>query len=582
MSLSRWILASCLIGLFAGCSDSDPFSGDPEAEYERLCGEACERIAEVAEYLATIEDEASLESALPRIRSAMDEVVKAIEKQNEILASGYRPSEAIVNKFKAKLAEITDTTKLDIDRIAGLRGFEKIKTELLRATKVPKPPMRSQAASGKAGSKVSKQVLDDLKTLGRVYHHYLDAHQKVAASWEEATAFCRTSGDTQGAEALGRLKEKGVVVHWGIRFQDARVGSGIYVFAYEKKTPMEGGAVLHLDGSVQTIIPGELLTYLAFQADNDLAVFGKTPPFPIKFAPGTTPEFTRARVPLNLSKPWPPDNPIIGVQPASVQPAPKAVSDNRSSTGANLPPALGRGADSPESGSKRKPSSFGDSADSEPDMSSPFSRGGMAGGPFRPERPITPGRLPRTPFGAGESTDGGFGAADGISEGRRPPVSFRRNTPQAESATSVNTVDSPLVGGSGGSARRTVDREGRPMIGVRYRLGSWAGKDAVQSFDPIFDRSRPQARHGELYAKDGYAVGAIQVDGDEYVYAIRVAFMRIEGGRLDQKDSYVSEWIGVPTGLTPKTLNGNGAFVVGVHGRGAMILDAVGLVFKAE
>lgn len=120
------------------------------------------------------------------------------------------------------------------------------------------------------------------------------------------------------------------------------------------------------------------------------------------------------------------------------------------------------------------------------------------------------------------------------------------------------------------------------MIGVRYRLGSWAGKDAVQSFDPIFERSRPQARHGELYAKDGYAVGAIQVDGDEYVYAIHIAFMRIEGGRLDQKDSYVSEWIGVPTGLSPKTLNGNGAFVVGVHGRGAMILDAVGLVFKAE
>lgn len=120
------------------------------------------------------------------------------------------------------------------------------------------------------------------------------------------------------------------------------------------------------------------------------------------------------------------------------------------------------------------------------------------------------------------------------------------------------------------------------MIGVRHRMGRWGGKEMVKSFDPLFEHGRPRAGYDELFAKDGYAVGAIQVDGDQYVYAIRVAFMRIDGDRLDPNDSYVSDWIGNPTGQTPTTLNGEGACVVGVHFRATLILDAVGLVFKGE
>ena len=85
-----------------------------------------------------------------------------------------------------------------------------------------------------------------------------------------------------------------------------------------------------------------------------------------------------------------------------------------------------------------------------------------------------------------------------------------------------------------------------------------------------------------MFAKDGYAVGAIQVDGADFVNAVRVAFMRIEGDRLNPKDTYISDWIGKLTGRDPVTINGNGAIVVGVHGRRGAILNAVGLVCKAE
>ncbi len=120
------------------------------------------------------------------------------------------------------------------------------------------------------------------------------------------------------------------------------------------------------------------------------------------------------------------------------------------------------------------------------------------------------------------------------------------------------------------------------MVCVRYAMGRWAGKDGLRTFDPLFERDRPWPGHEELLAKDGYAVGAIQVDADESVDAVRVAFMRIAGNRLDQKDSYVSDWIGTPTGRPPKTLNSKGAFVVGVHFRSTAILEAVGLIFEGE
>ena len=72
----------------------------------------------------------------------------------------------------------------------------------------------------------------------------------------------------------------------------------------------------------------------------------------------------------------------------------------------------------------------------------------------------------------------------------------------------------------------------------------------------------------------------IQVEEGNFVSAVRIAFMRIEGDRLKTSDTYLSEWIGTPTsGAKSKTLNAQGARILGIYGRQTAMVDAVGLVF---
>ena len=150
------------------------------------------------------------------------------------------------------------------------------------------------------------------------------------------------------------------------------------------------------------------------------------------------------------------------------------------------------------------------------------------------------------------------------------------------SAGNVKTTDTQLIGAAGGGPLRYVSREGLPVLGFRYRLGSLAGQGGVASLEPLFTREEPPRPWESVIARNGYAVAAMQVDADQFLIAIRVAFMRIDGNHLDTKDSYVSDWIGHPTGRTPQTINGDGARVMGIHGRRMALMHAVGLVFEAE
>jgi hypothetical protein len=53
--------------------------------------------------------------------------------------------------------------------------------------------------------------------------------------------------------------------------------------------------------------------------------------------------------------------------------------------------------------------------------------------------------------------------------------------------------------------------------------------------------------------------------------------MRIDGTRLNPKDSYESEWIGSQLGPEIR-LGGDGRQVVGILGRAGQVIDALGLV----
>lgn len=136
------------------------------------------------------------------------------------------------------------------------------------------------------------------------------------------------------------------------------------------------------------------------------------------------------------------------------------------------------------------------------------------------------------------------------------------------------------VGGSSGWQYRS---EGRgPVVGIRYRLGSWDGENCVAPIEAVFDRQEAaRGRTVIMMARSGYAIGALEVDANRFVNAMRIVFMRLKSGRLDPEDSYTSEWIGTPTGRQPKTITGKGALVIGFYGYNGAVLASVGLILHA-
>jgi hypothetical protein len=109
-------------------------------------------------------------------------------------------------------------------------------------------------------------------------------------------------------------------------------------------------------------------------------------------------------------------------------------------------------------------------------------------------------------------------------------------------------------------------------------MGNWGGRERVGSLEPLFANGAAAGRD-VIVARDGYALGALQVDADQYVDAVALVFMRVSSdGDLDPADNYTSEWIGSPTGNATRTLGGDGTRVIGICGRGAAVLDSVGLV----
>jgi hypothetical protein len=151
-----------------------------------------------------------------------------------------------------------------------------------------------------------------------------------------------------------------------------------------------------------------------------------------------------------------------------------------------------------------------------------------------------------------------------------------------QETTSVATTDSQLGGGPSGIAFRFLDPDARPVIGVRYQLGSWGGEQTLGHLEPLYTRDPVPQPWQVILAREGYALGALQVDGTKYVNAVRLAFMRLEDDRLNTKDSYATDWIGSPTTGTTKKLISTGARVLGLHGKRAAVLDGVGLVFEAK
>ena len=117
------------------------------------------------------------------------------------------------------------------------------------------------------------------------------------------------------------------------------------------------------------------------------------------------------------------------------------------------------------------------------------------------------------------------------------------------------------------------------VIGFTYEFAQWDNKGIIRRLLPVYARPLVATSRQLIMARDGYVVGGILVDSDDMARAFRVIFMKIDGGRIDPTDNYVTEWYGQPTsGLPPKQLAGHGEHVVGVCGRMGLNMDAVGLM----
>jgi hypothetical protein len=140
-------------------------------------------------------------------------------------------------------------------------------------------------------------------------------------------------------------------------------------------------------------------------------------------------------------------------------------------------------------------------------------------------------------------------------------------------------TDTELVGGDGGS-KFSSDGTG-PLLGIHWTTGEWDNEQCLRQVEGLYDR---QSGENNVVAKDGYAVGAVKVEAGHFVDAVQLVFMRIgDDGRLDPSDSYTSEWLGFHSGGKPSvTLGGTGAIVLGVCGRGAAVVDALGLTIRGR
>lgn len=150
-------------------------------------------------------------------------------------------------------------------------------------------------------------------------------------------------------------------------------------------------------------------------------------------------------------------------------------------------------------------------------------------------------------------------------------------------------VRTAVVGGSGGVEFAAALEPPAPLVGFKYSVARFESTPAViKSLAPIFLRDGRRiegATYGspggivqEISAKPGFAVAGLAVRGAARVDGFKVIFMRRSGASLDPRTACESPWIGGRGGGPAVSLGGDGSPVVGLVGRSAADLDALGLL----
>ncbi|HZZ79891.1 MAG TPA: hypothetical protein VFE62_15335 [Gemmataceae bacterium] len=121
--------------------------------------------------------------------------------------------------------------------------------------------------------------------------------------------------------------------------------------------------------------------------------------------------------------------------------------------------------------------------------------------------------------------------------------------------------------------------EGSLLVGFYANSGMWMGY--VQPIFLTADHEKPGKAYGMprdevsvLRAKPGYAVGRMYVRAGDLFDGFGVTYMKVTANGLDSEDAYDSEFIG-GMGGSGLDVGGDGAFMVGVHGR---LISMAGIV----
>jgi S1-C subfamily serine protease len=193
----------------------------------------------------------------------------------------------------------------------------------------------------------------------------------------------------------------------------------------------------------------------------------------------------------------------------------------------------------------------------------------VAGGGTTTPGPVTPPPMPPKPVG--------------------PPKSAFNATQVAGLAPNGETQ---IVGG-GEQVFRDYAPEGGMLIGFEFAVGKPTSFETVTGVKPIY-RTKDGEKEGKaqgimagavtVKAKEGYAVGAVIVQRNPFANGLAVVFMKvIEGGKLDPKDNYESEWIG--SNVTKRRdvqIGGSGESFIGVVGKANAqqnFVTGLGLIF---
>jgi len=186
--------------------------------------------------------------------------------------------------------------------------------------------------------------------------------------------------------------------------------------------------------------------------------------------------------------------------------------------------------------------------------------------PLPPLGGVTSGfpTIPSAPFNSGVPTD---------------PFAPAPAAPGPVSEPAAPAAAGDLVGGKGGGVFKAISPSRQPIVGFRYAVGAWGGKQALAQLDPVFERGLSRGSGTLVMARDGYAVSGLQIDATDLVNAVQIVFARQQAdGSLDPADSYTSDWLGAPTGAAGQKLASGTRPLIGIHGRRGAVIDALGLV----